>query len=1315
MYLRTNKLLTKMMTAFCLILCLGISNVALATVDANGINLEPNSSYATCDVSADGTATVIATGGVQPYTYLWSTGETFVVASSLLPGDYQVTVTDATGCVASTTVSVMVGPEGIWLMPTSTPATCGSCDGTADPHAMLGAPPYTYQWSDGQTTPIATGLCPGDISVTVTDSQGCSNSTTVFVSSAGNLNVTASSTGTGCTTADGTATANPTGGMAPYTYSWSNGGTTQTITGLAPGTYTVTVTSAEGCQGIATVVVEGMASNLSVSTSATGTACGSATGSATANATGGVPPYTYSWSNGATTAMISGLAPGVYTVTVTDSQGCFAVSSVEVAGDSAPNAGTISTNDPTTICAGDGEPDPITVNTSGASTGVAKQWVVTDANGLILALPPSNVIDLDGAGPGLCLIWCLVYDGSITGAEVGNNASDIQGCFDLSNSLPVDRLSTEPATISTTDPTVVCVNDMEDDFVDVTVDDPGMGSNAAWVITDANGVILALPQLPPFNFEPTGAGNCLIWYLTFEDGLMGAELGANAADLQGCFSLSDPILIERNDAPTVTIDPEVSIICPGEPLDLAATSSATNVTYEWFASAGLLSTTDEATTTYTMMMPGDYQILVSVTDENGCMGVGMATVTVMESPDVTITDNPDGNTICAGASLDLSATSSDPDVTYAWTASAGTIDPEGADVTYTMMMPGTYTITVEATNAEGCIGTATTEVTVEGGTDVSITDDPNGNTICTPGESLNLSASSSDPDATFAWTASGGSIDPEGADVSYTMMMPGTYTITVVSTSAEGCTSTTTTTAVVGIFDITAEESSPISECGGMDGEASVTANSGNGDFTYEWSNGETGGTISGLGEGTYTVTVTDVLSGCTQEGTVEIDNPGFNIGNYVWFDNSEDCLQDQNESGAESVPVNLMGPGPDGLACTADDVIVESTITDSEGFYLFECVNPGTYYIQFFATVVYNGVEYTCIDGDGSGSSSDPMNNDDNNDSDADPETGKTMPFDLIDADGDGLPEIIDMNGDGINDKDELSFDAGIFETCNNVTSGGQVAGSHSVCPGEIPPKFTSVVPAGGGGTAPIEYLWICSPNGGVPNPGTWIPVPNSNSDCLQLGPAFETRFYARCARREGCPEFVIESNVVVCEVMSCAQIITFNTIMNEETVEVSWITDNDASGATYHVERSTDGANFEVLTEIASTANDLSFYNFSDESPAKGMNYYRIKRIDASGNYVFSDISQEMNRPNSEQNFEIFPNPVSSNLTIENVNLIEGDVQIEIISTIGTVNNTMKMDASSYNKSSIDTNNLPAGVYYLRVLHGEDQVELIKFTKIN
>ncbi len=133
-----------------------------------------------------------------------------------------------------------------------------------------------------------------------------------------NLEVTATANGN-------TATATASGGVSPYTYSWSNGATGATITGLEPGIYVVTATDANGCTAIASVMIEDNCANSDLAVSAT--ANGS---SATAMATGGVPPYTYSWSNGATGANVSGLSPGIYTVTVADAYGCTASASVEI-------------------------------------------------------------------------------------------------------------------------------------------------------------------------------------------------------------------------------------------------------------------------------------------------------------------------------------------------------------------------------------------------------------------------------------------------------------------------------------------------------------------------------------------------------------------------------------------------------------------------------------------------------------------------------------------------------------------------------------------------------------------------------------------------------------------------------------------------------------------------------------------------------------------------------------------------------------------------------------------------------------------------
>lgn len=142
--------------------------------------------------------------------------------------------------------------------------------------------------------------------------------------STGGLQVSASATPTGCgATCSGTANATVTGGTAPYTYSWSNGAATANITTLCAGTYTVTVTDAGGCSMSAQATVTNNASTLAVQASATNETCQNAcNGTASSVITGGTAPFTYSWSNGATTANITALCPATYTVQVTDQAGC---------------------------------------------------------------------------------------------------------------------------------------------------------------------------------------------------------------------------------------------------------------------------------------------------------------------------------------------------------------------------------------------------------------------------------------------------------------------------------------------------------------------------------------------------------------------------------------------------------------------------------------------------------------------------------------------------------------------------------------------------------------------------------------------------------------------------------------------------------------------------------------------------------------------------------------------------------------------------------------------------------------------------------
>ncbi|MEL7122458.1 MAG: hypothetical protein AAFO07_23635, partial [Bacteroidota bacterium] len=233
---------------------------------------------------------------------------------------------------------------------------------------------------------------------------------------------------------------------------------------------------------------------------------------------------------------------------VADLTGCFDISNfIEVTREN-PVGGNLTTAGGMTekeICAGDGESDAFDVILDGEQ-GSNSAWVITDDALNILALPAAPPFDLEGAGPGTCLIWHLSFE-DVMGAAVGANAGDLEGCFSLSNAITVVRNQPEGGNLTTsggmTEKTI-CAGDGESDAFDVILTD-NVGPNTAWVITDDALNILALPAAPPFDLEEAGDGTCLIWHLSFYGDITGAEMGANAADLEGCFSLSNPITVYR--------------------------------------------------------------------------------------------------------------------------------------------------------------------------------------------------------------------------------------------------------------------------------------------------------------------------------------------------------------------------------------------------------------------------------------------------------------------------------------------------------------------------------------------------------------------------------------------------------------------------------------------------------------------------------------------------------------------------------------------------------------------------------------------------
>ena len=304
------------------------ANVSVEISQPTMLMSDVTATNVTCYGGENGTATATATGGTAPYTILWSNTSTDFALTGLSAGTYSAVVTDANGCTANVSVEISQ-PTMLMSDVTATNVTCyGGENGTATASASGGTAPYTILWSNANTDFALTGLSAGTYTAVVTDANGCTANVSVEISQPTILVTSYESTNLLCygdTT--GTANVSVSNGTAPYTILWSNASTTFALTGLSAGTYTAVVTDANGCNANVSVLIT-QPLKLEESISYTNPDCSGENGSANANASGGTAPYTYLWSNGATTASISGLSTGFYTVIITDSNGCTETASV---------------------------------------------------------------------------------------------------------------------------------------------------------------------------------------------------------------------------------------------------------------------------------------------------------------------------------------------------------------------------------------------------------------------------------------------------------------------------------------------------------------------------------------------------------------------------------------------------------------------------------------------------------------------------------------------------------------------------------------------------------------------------------------------------------------------------------------------------------------------------------------------------------------------------------------------------------------------------------------------------------------------------
>ena len=338
------------------------STATVTIINSNGPAVSFTSTNADCG-NNNGTITASSTGGTAPYTYSIN-GVTFQnnnFFTGLVGGVYTLTVKDASGCINEVVVTITSSPAPqITAIPAA--ATCGSSNGTITAFGSSGTAPLQYSINGNTYQPgtVFNNLTPGIYTVTVKDVNGCVASVVVTIPNSPAPSLTATSTPAACNNVNGTITATGTGGIAPLQYSIDGivFQSSNIFTGLAAGTYTITVRDATGCTNIVSVIVAN--SNApSVTATATSSACTINNGSITAAASGGTPAYQYSI-NGITfqaSTIFNGLAPGNYIVYVRDAGGCIATFSIGVPATAGPaitatatatvcgaNTGTITAN-----------------------------------------------------------------------------------------------------------------------------------------------------------------------------------------------------------------------------------------------------------------------------------------------------------------------------------------------------------------------------------------------------------------------------------------------------------------------------------------------------------------------------------------------------------------------------------------------------------------------------------------------------------------------------------------------------------------------------------------------------------------------------------------------------------------------------------------------------------------------------------------------------------------------------------------------------------------------------------------------------------
>ena len=855
---------------------LGAGNYSVQVTDVNGCTatatvtiseptalvLQSSRSDALCNGSSDGTASITASGGTPGYTYLWSpNGITSSAISGLSMGNYSVVVTDSNGCSQNVNLSINQ-PTPINITPTILPVQCfGLSNGSASIVASGGSPGYSYQWSPGgSTTTNLTGLSAGNYSVTVTDANGCTSTSSSQITQPNLLEIISSSTPAACSTnPNGTASVVVSGGSGGFTYAWSpSGGIYPNAIGLSSGNYTALVTDINGCT-VSTNVLVGSIGGPSITPGiVTDVACnGASTGSAAISISAGTPPYNISWApSGGTNATASNLSAGNYTVNVLDNYGCPVSYQVSITEPS-PINNVISNTD--VACFG-GNNGTASINASGGTPGYSYQWTgsggtnamatgliagnysvtVTDGNGCtkvsnaIVSQPTAVNLNISST-PAQCF-------GSSNGtvSVAANGGTPVYSYNWSSGTGTVDNLSGLAAGIYSV--TVIDAHSCSA-TTSVTVTQPSAlqlanSSTPASCSAVGNGSanVVSSGGIPGYSYSwsPFGGNNASA------NGLTPGQYICTVTDANGCTSTSTANVASIG-GPVITPTTQNNVSCFGGNngsggININAGTPPYTIT--WSPSGG-------STMQATNLSAGSYT--VTVADNSGCL----ATHQVLISQPAALNSGISKTDVaCHGlstGSATVNVSGGTLPYTYDW--NPGGIGSETA----TNLSAGNYSVLI--TDAHGCTYTVATSIAqpsalvpVINSSQLKCYGDMNG--------TASVSVSGGVPAYSYTWSPGNATTN------NLSGLGSGNYSVNI--TDAQGCVIVISTSITApSAMNLNLAGSTTI--CIGQSAQLSAIVSGGTRPYSYLWNNGVTDSShvVSPLTSTSYSVQVVD-SNGCS-------------------------------------------------------------------------------------------------------------------------------------------------------------------------------------------------------------------------------------------------------------------------------------------------------------------------------------------------------------------------------------------------------------------------------------------------------------------